>query len=252
VQTLAVHSFLGQAARPHYEAVATAVAQAAGVAVEPLRETPLAHLPAVVAGPPALLFLCGLPYTRMRDSGSEVEPLAAPVPDDEDAAFYRADLLVAPDAREREPAQLRGARVAFNGDDSLSGWVMPRHALRELGVDPDGYVWVRTGSHHNSLRALLRGEVEAAPIDSTVLALERRADPELGSLRRIARLGHLPSPPVVLVGGDAGLASSLRTALAGLGESDEGRAALALGAIRRFDAVADADYAPVRTADATR
>jgi len=252
VQSLAVHSFLGQAARPHYEAVATAVAQAAGVAVEPLRETPLAHLPAVVAGPPALLFLCGLPYTRMRDSGSEVEPLAAPVPDDEDAAFYRADLLVAPDARETEPAHLRGARVAFNGDDSLSGWVMPRHALRELGVDPDGYVWVRTGSHHNSLRALLRGEVEAAPIDSTVLALERRADPELGSLRRIARLGHLPSPPVVLVGGDAGLASSLRTALAGLGESDEGRAALALGAIRRFDAVADADYAPVRTADATR
>ena len=117
----------------------------------------------------------------MRDAGADVEPLAAPVPDDEDGAFYRADLLVTPDARETQPAQLRGARVAFNGEDSLSGWVMPRHALRELGVDPDGYVWVRTGSHHNSLRALLRGEVEAAPIDSTVLALEQRADPALAS-----------------------------------------------------------------------
>ena len=62
----------------------------------------------------------------------------------------------------------------------------------------------------------------------------------------------MPSPPVVLVGGDAGLAASLRAALAGLGESEEGRAALALGAIQRFDAVADADYAPVRTADAMR
>ena len=252
MQALTVHSFLGQAARPHYEAVASVVGQAAGVAVEPLRETPLAHLPEVIAGPPALLFLCGLPYTRMRDAGAEVEPLAAPVPDDEDGAFYRADLLVTPDARETQPAQLRGARVAFNGEDSLSGWVMPRHALRELGVDPDGYVWVRTGSHHNSLRALLRGEVEAAPIDSTVLALEQRADPALASLRRIARLGHLPSPPVVLVGGDAGLAASLRSALAGLGESEEGRAALALGAIQRFDAVADADYAPVRMAAAVR
>ena len=60
---------------------------------------------------------------------------------------------------------------------------MPRHALRELGIDPDGYDWVRTGSHHNSLRALLRGEVEAAPIDSTVLALELRADPALAALR---------------------------------------------------------------------
>jgi ABC-type phosphate/phosphonate transport system substrate-binding protein len=252
VPALAVHSFLGQVARPHYEAVASLVAQAAGVSVEPLRETPLAQLPAVVAGPPALLFVCGLPYTRMRDSGAPVEPLAAPVPEGEDAAFYRADLLVARAARETDPAQLRGARVAFNGDDSLSGWVMPRRALRELGIDPDGYVWVRTGSHHNSLRALLRGEVEAAPIDSTVLALEQRADPALGSLRRIARLGHMPSPPVVLVGGDADLAGSLRTALAGLGGSDGGRSALALGAIQRFDAVADADYAPVRTADATR
>ena len=249
---LAVHSFLGQVARPHYEAVAEVVAERTGLLLEPLRETPLAQLPAVVAGPPALLFVCGLPYTRMRDAGAPIEPLAAPVPEGEDGSFYRADLLVAPSARETAPEQLRGARVAFNGDDSLSGWVMPRHALRELGIDPDGYVWVPTGSHRNSLRALLRGEVEAAPIDSTVLALELRADPALTALRRIARLGHMPSPPVALVAGDAGLAEALRTALSGLGDSDEGRAALELGAIQRFDAVADADYAPVRAADATR
>ena len=249
---LAVHSFLGQVARPHYEAVAQVVAERTGVSLEPLRETPLAQLPAVVAGPPALLFICGLPYTRMRDAGARIEPLAAPVPDGEDGSVYRADLLVAPSARETAPEQLRGARVAFNGDDSLSGWVMPRHALRELGIDPDGYVWVRTGSHRNSLRALLRDEVEAAPIDSTVLALEARADPALAALRRIARLGHMPSPPVALVAGDEDLAEALRTALTSLGDSDEGRAALELGAIQRFEAVADADYAPVRAADATR
>jgi ABC-type phosphate/phosphonate transport system substrate-binding protein len=142
--------------------------------------------------------------------------------------------------------------VGFNGDDSLSGWVMPRQALRTLGIDPDGYDWVQTGSHHNSLEALMRGDVDAAPIDSTVLALELRADPALAELRRIARLGHLPSPPVVLVGGDPELAAALRDALTTLQERENGRAALALGAVRRFDAVADADYAPVRTADSTR
>jgi phosphonate transport system substrate-binding protein len=252
VPALAVHSFLGQVARPHYEAVARAVADEAGVTVEPLRETPLADLPAVVAGPLALLFVCGLPYTRMRDGGAAIEPLAAPVPEDEDGAHYRADLLVAPAAGATAPEQLRGARVGFNGDDSLSGWVLPRHALRELGIDPDGYVWVRTGSHHNSLQALLRREVEAAPIDSTVLALELRADPALAALRRIARLGRMPSPPVALVGGDAELARSLRAALTGLNGRDDGRAALALGAVKRFEAVGDADYAPVRAADATR
>jgi phosphonate transport system substrate-binding protein len=252
VTALAAHSFLGQVARPHYEAVAQAVADEVGVSIEPLRETPLAELPAVAAGPPALLFVCGLPYTRLRDGGAPIEPLAAPVPEDEDGAWYRADLLVAPGASTAAPEQLRGRRVAYNGDDSLSGWVLPRHALRELGIDPDSYEWVQTGSHHNSLRALLRGEVEGAPIDSTVLALELRADPELAALTRIARLGRMPSPPVALVGGDPALAASLRAALTALHGSDEGREALALGAVQRFDAVGDADYAPVRTADTTR
>jgi phosphonate transport system substrate-binding protein len=252
VPTLAVHSFLGQVARPHYEAVAGAVAERAGVTIEPLRETPLAELPAVVAGPPALLFICGLPYTRMRDGGAAIEPLAAPVPEDEDGSCYRADLLVAPGVQLTTPEQLHGVRVAFNGDDSLSGWVLPRHALRELGIDPDGYIWVCTGSHHNSLRALVRGEVQAAPIDSTVLALELRADPALTVLKRIARLGLMPSPPVALVGGDAELATSLREALTALHGSADGREALALGAVQRFDAVGDGDYAPVRAADAAR
>ena len=251
--TLAVHSFLGQVARPHYEAVAEAVAARTGVTFEPLRETPLAKLPEVVAGPPALLFVCGLPYTRMRDAGAPIEPLAAPVPDDEDGPFYRADLLVAPgDTLTTTPEQLRGARVAFNGDDSLSGWVLPRHALRELGIDPESYVWVRTGSHHNSLGALARGEVDAAPIDSTVLALELRADPSLSALRRIARLGRMASPPVALVAGDDGLAQSLRLALTDLQESADGRAALALGGVRRYAPVGDSEYAAVRAADATR
>jgi ABC-type phosphate/phosphonate transport system substrate-binding protein len=252
VPSLAVHSFLGAVARPHYEAVARLAANRAGVSLEPLRETPLEQLPAVVAGPAALLFVCGLPYTRLRDAGAALEPLVAPVPQDEDGPWYRADLLVPAAARALAPEQLAGARVAFNGDDSLSGWVMPRLALRELGIDPESYVWVRTGSHHNSLRALQRGEVEAAPIDSTVLALELRAEPALAELRTLARLGHMPSPPVVLVGGDARLAESLRTALVDLQADDEGRAALELGAIQRFAVVADADYAPVRAADATR
>jgi phosphonate transport system substrate-binding protein len=252
VATLAVHSFLGQIARPHYEAVAAAIAAETGVSVAPLRETPLAELPAVVAGPPALLFVCGLPYTRMRDAGARIEPLAAPVPDDEGGPWYRADLLAAAGVDVAEPGQLRGRRVGFNGDDSLSGWVMPRAALRRLGVDPDGYDWVPTGSHHASLAALVRGEVEAAPIDSTVLVLERRAEPALAALRLIARLGRMPSPPVALVAGDPELATSLRTALTTLARGEAGRAALALGAVQRFDAVGDADYAPVRTADATR
>ena len=101
--------------------------------------------------------------------------------------MYRADLLVAPGATESAPEQLRGAASPSTATTRSRAGSCPRHALRELGIDPDGYVWVRTGSHRNSLRALLRGEVEAAPIDSTVLALELRAEPALAALRSWSR-----------------------------------------------------------------
>ena len=77
------------------------------------------------------------------------------------------------------------------------------------------------------------------------------ADQPLGEHRH-GRWIATPASIIQHSGGDADLADSLRAALMGLGESDEGRAALELGAIQRFDAVADADYAPVRAADATR
>src|SRR5437899_1957603 len=103
--------------------------------------------------------------------------------------------------------------------------------------------------HYEAVARLLatRTRRSLEPVRETPLA-----DPPLRELRTLVRLGRLPSPPVVLVGGDAALAESLRSALTGLDRDDEGRAALELGAIRRFDAVADADYAPVRAVDATR
>jgi ABC-type phosphate/phosphonate transport system substrate-binding protein len=96
------------------------------------------------------------------------------------------------------------------------------------------------------------GLVDAAAIDSTVLALEARADPGLGELRVIARVGPAPSPPVVLANGTPQLRDALAAALVGLEPSDEGRAALDLGAIARFSPVTDADYDAVRELDRRR
>ena len=142
-------------------------------------------------------------------------------------------------------------RIGLNGRDSLSGYVLPASELVQR--DPplplyDGAI--RTGGHHISLRMLVAGEIDAAAIDSTVLALEAQADPAIAALPVAERFGPAPIPPVVLLHGTPDLADALRGALLALGESEEGRAALELGLLDRYVAVDDAGYDPVRAMDA--
>jgi ABC transporter, phosphonate, periplasmic substrate-binding protein len=231
-------SFLAPAAWAHHEAAGTEVARAAGLEPGPLETQPMTALADAVTGGPAMIFVCGLPYTRARDAGLRVEPLAAGVPEDEEAALYHCDLVG------RRGLEGPPRRLGVNGLDSLSGYVLPASAGLDLSHAE------LTGSHHRSLELLLQGELDAAPIDSTVLALEARARPDLAGLPRLARLATAPSPPVILAGGDEELAVRLRAALAGLDRSAVGREALAAGLVQRYVPVGDATYDVVRRLDA--
>jgi ABC-type phosphate/phosphonate transport system substrate-binding protein len=238
-------SFLGAAAAPHYEAVAAVVARELGVAAPALEHPGLVGLDDAVADPrPALAFLCGLPYVRLRAAGAPVSALAAPVaaqPGGGEAAAYSSVLLARPGA----PA-LADCRIGFNDRDSLSGWVLPRAGLPE----PDGLRWTGpTGSHRRSLELLLAGELDAAPIDSSVLRLELRATPRYASLVERARFGPMPAPPVVAFGGGPELHAALRRALLALPVSAAGRRALAEGGVLRYAPVTSATYAPVLALD---
>ncbi len=237
-------SFLGAAARPHYAAVAAIVARAVDEAPPALEEPGLDRLAEAVADPrPALVFLCGLPYVRLRDLDAPVEALAAPVPDEpgtSEVAVYFSDLLARPGA----PA-LAECRVGFNNDDSLSGWVLPRSGLEH----PGELTWVRTGSHRRSLELLRLGEIDAAPIDSHVLLLERRETPAYGAFERRLRVGPMPAPPVVAFGADEALRRAMQASLLDLPRTAAGRRALALGAVLRYEPVTSATYEPVRALD---
>ena len=109
---------------------------------------------------------------------------------------------------------------------------------------------VPTGSHRESLRRLVAGEIDAATIAATLLALAAAADPAVAALPVVERLGPAPIPPVLLLGDDPELAAALRDALCALHGHAAGRAALALGLVERYVPVTDADYAPVRAMDA--
>lgn len=242
------HAFLGEALRAYQAAVVDLLRARTGVPIEPLRETPLEDLDAVVGGPPALLFLCGLPYARCRDRGFPLEPLAAPVGVDEpgDRPGYRTLLLARPGLAGASLEDLSGLRMAINGRDSMSGWVLPvgdglpLERIDEIDV---------TGAHVASMRALLAGTADVAPIDSMLLSAERLREPAFADLPCLAAYGPTTSPPVVLVDGDAATADALRAALVALADDAEGRAALALGRITRLAAVDDGAYDVVRAFD---
>ena len=206
----------------------------------------------LAAPEPALVFVCGLPYVRARDAGAPIEPLAAPVPTGGMRPEYFADLVLRDGLDAASADDLDEPLMAYNGDDSMSGWVLPRASVADRGLIRSLYArTVHSGSHRASLALLLAGEADCAAIDSSVLALEARADPRIAALRVIERFGPAPSPPVALVGGAPASAVALRAALCGLHGDPEGAAALALGLVARFQPVSDSDYDRVRAAERT-
>lgn len=240
------YAFLGDALRAYQSATVDWLRHRTGVTVEPLVDGELDALPAVADGPPALLFLCGLPYVRCRDAGQPVEPLVAPVAMGDDAPEYRTLLLGRPGLDGASLDSLEDLHLAINGRDSMSGWVLP--VSHGLPLERIGEV-TETGGHVRSMRALLTDDADIAPIDSMLLAAEAAQEPAFARLPVLAAYGPAPSPPVVLVRGDDGLAELLRDALVGMHTDEEGRAALARGGMARFARVDDATYAPTRACD---
>lgn len=141
----------------------------------------------------------------------------------------------------------RGRRFAKNSDDSLSGYVALRVAMREAGLDPNSAEWVETGGHRASIRAVAAGEADIASIDAICWALakdyEREAVAKLAVVTRTKLRPGLPfitardRPPDEV----AAIRTVIRGALADPA-SEAPRAALHLADVA---IVAETDYAPL-------
>jgi ABC-type phosphate/phosphonate transport system substrate-binding protein len=175
------------------------------------------------------------------------------VPDDPDSQgrpVYFGDLCVAPGSGVEALADLAGARIACNDVVSLSGHHALRIAIEGLGEDSRDFAeLVFTGGHHNSLDALLAGEVDACVVDSVVRIGRGRHDAAVDDLRVIARLGPWPVQPLVARRDlDPELVAEVRQALLEANEDPEVVDALRDAALTRLVPVDDTHYAPVREA----
>src|SRR3712207_24807 len=107
---------------------------------------------------------------------------------------------------------------------------------------------VEGGSHQRSIRMVCNGEVDAAAIDSQVLAVEVRDYPALkNQLRVIDTLGPAGIQPVVAASRlPDSLKADIRDVLLAMGDDPVARTGLAPGFVERFVTVTDEDYSEVR------
>ena len=251
---LRVVSCMADNAEPFAYAVAQALGRAMGVPVDFVVDHPWPQREQMLYdGEVHVAWLCGLPYVREADRfDPRIDLLAAPVM--RRARYgakpvYFTDLVVRREHPAQTLADLRGASVAINEPNSHSGYQVLRHALAEQGL-PTGFFSevIESGAHQRSLELIESGEVDASPIDTTVLETEVRARPQLATqLRAVATLGPSPMLPWVASTRLApAVRQRLRDALLALGTDAQSREAFEQAEVQGFAAVDDAWYGPIR------
>jgi phosphonate transport system substrate-binding protein len=198
-------------------------------------------------------FVCGLPYVELGRRGqSPVEPVAAPVLHGTrygGRPVYFSDVVVHRDSPFRSFADLRGRSWAFNEPHSQSGYGITRHHLLRRG-ETGGYFGrvVEAGWHERALRLVCTGAVDAAAIDSHVLTVALRDEPDLEArLRVVEVLGPSTIQPVVAARRlPADLRDGLRRALVDLADEPAAWPYLERALVRRFVPADDSSYDDIR------
>jgi ABC-type phosphate/phosphonate transport system substrate-binding protein len=179
---------------------------------------------------------CGMPY-RTRLHG-QVELVGTPdyaLPDAPAGHYYSVFVTRADEPGEAEDFIDR--TLAFNGQDSQSGWAAPQNQMAKAGLR---FTHTRhTGAHRDSARAVAAGKADIAAVDAVSWRLIEAHHPELAAKLRV--IGHTdPTPGLPLITArhrdPAPVARAVAAAFAALTGAD--RAALGLTGLVSIPATA--------------
>jgi phosphonate transport system substrate-binding protein len=153
---------------------------------------------AMCNGSADIAFVGPVTYIQARQRGC-AEILAVAV--EKGRSIYYAGLFTRANSSIHQLADIKGKRVAFGDDNSTSSFVFPMTMIMEVGLDPvrDLSEIRLTGSHANSLAALVQNQVDVAALsfDSFDKAVAQGAvDP--ATVRVVARSGPIPYPPLTM------------------------------------------------------
>jgi phosphonate transport system substrate-binding protein len=250
VKPIVFANFLAPSMTSVYAAVAAGVGRALGMPARLIEGRDYSQLR---DGSVDLAFLCGLPYVRLsQERPGTLHPLVAPVLDEpryDDRPVYFSDVIVPAYSPASSFGDLRGRSWAYNDPDSLSGCLLVRYHLLQMGESEAFFSSVTfSGGHQESIRRVVSGEVDAAAIDSQVLGVACKRNRDLArQFRVIAVLGPSTIPPLIATGTVPKDVQALAAdAICALSGDAAGRDALAGGLIRRFTPIEDPAYDDIR------
>ncbi len=150
---------------------------------------------------PDLLFsqTCGYPLTHAL--AGQVTLVATPVYACRGCTggAYHSEILVRVDDPVDSLAGLRGRRVAFNGDNSQSGYSALRHAV--AGLAENGHFFgeaITSGNHRRSMEMVAGGEADVCAIDGVTFHLMKRTQPAFTErLLVLASTADAPALPYI-------------------------------------------------------
>ncbi|MCF6233966.1 MAG: phosphate/phosphite/phosphonate ABC transporter substrate-binding protein [Rhodobacteraceae bacterium] len=157
--------------------------------------------------------------------------------------YYNSRIIVRIDAPGAQLADFSGARFAYNGALSQSGWAGPMHHFAQAGITFSDHI--ETGGHNASANAVAEGRADIAGIDALTLMLMGESDPDLvAQLQVIDCTAPTPALPFITASGrdPAPIADAVRTAISTLSGAD--RQALHLHGLVNIPA---ADYLAIPT-----
>ncbi len=198
-------------------------------------------------------WICGLPYIRKMDiKPSKIELVAAPVmrhPRYQQLPIYFSDVIVHRESEYDSFVDLRGVSWAYTEPHSQSGYNITRYHLAKLG-ESKGYFGkvVKAGAHLHAIELVLDRQIDATAIDSTVLDLVLKNQPQLKTeLRVIETLGPSPIPPwVITTNVPLELRQAIREVFWGMHKTVQEKTLLEQGQIMKMAQVEDQDYDLIR------
>ena len=195
-------------------------------------------------------FMCAPSFVWLRELRPPPVELLGVVPVIDDKRnlgrpVYFCDVVVRNDAQIEAFSELAGGSWAYNDECSLSGYYSLLNKLAESGADENFFDNIFcSGSHLNSIEAIVRGEADAAAIDSNVLRIRLREAPALRErLRVIESWGPYPLQPVVVSSAlHPKLKQRLRAAFLSTEQNQRTRRTLKQFGLSRFVTVGQEDY----------
>jgi phosphonate transport system substrate-binding protein len=195
-------------------------------------------------------FMCAPSFVWLRDLRPPPAELLGvlPVFDDErnqGRPVYFCDVVVRNDASINAFSELQGSSWAYNDACSLSGYYSLLDKLAESSADESYFDNIScTGSHLNSIEAVLNGRADAAAIDSNVLRIRFRGAPALRKMMRVIESwGPYPIQPVVVSSAlHPELKQRLRSAFLSTEQDQQTRRTLKRFGLSRFVAADPENY----------